>query len=99
MKKLSYLQNAYDELNDNQKKLFNTEYNRKKKSLILSYILWIIGAHYLYLGKFGTWVLFLITMGGFGIWLIFDLIRMPVIVDHANTEIYKDVLKDIHLFT
>jgi TM2 domain-containing membrane protein YozV len=41
---------------------------------LLAYFLGVIGVHRFYLGKVGTGILMIITLGGFGIWWLIDFI-------------------------
>ncbi|MDE2833380.1 MAG: TM2 domain-containing protein [Bacteroidota bacterium] len=43
-------------------------------TLLLCLILGAFGAHRFYVGKIGTAVLMIVTLGGLGIWVIVDLI-------------------------
>ncbi|WP_454785485.1 DUF4864 domain-containing protein [Legionella sp. WA2024007413] len=43
-------------------------------ALLLNFFLGVLGAHRLYVGKIGTGLLMLVTIGGFGIWVLVDLI-------------------------
>jgi TM2 domain-containing membrane protein YozV len=36
----------------------------------------MLGAHRFFVGKIGTGVLMLVTLGGFGIWVLVDLIML-----------------------
>lgn len=47
-------------------------------ALLLCWFLGVFGAHRFYVGKVGTGVLMLVTLGGFGIWTLIDLIIIIV---------------------
>ena len=45
-------------------------------ALLLCLLLGGLGAHRFYVGKIGTGILMLLTLGGFGIWALYDLIMI-----------------------
>lgn len=47
-------------------------------AIILCGIFGVLGIHHFYLGKIGTGILMLITLGGFGIWTIIDFVRLII---------------------
>ena len=47
-------------------------------ALLLCWFLGVFGAHRFYVGKIGTGVLQLLTLGGLGIWAFIDLIIIAV---------------------
>lgn len=47
-------------------------------ALLLCWFLGIFGAHRFYVGKMGTGVLQLVTLGGLGIWAFIDLIIIAI---------------------
>ncbi|MGD8727913.1 MAG: TM2 domain-containing protein [Gemmatimonadales bacterium] len=46
--------------------------------LLLCFFLGVFGAHRFYVGKVGTGILQLITIGGLGIWTVYDFIIIVV---------------------
>ncbi len=47
-------------------------------ALLLCILLGGLGAHRFYVGKIGTGILMLLTLGGLGIWAFIDLIMIAV---------------------
>jgi TM2 domain-containing membrane protein YozV len=47
-------------------------------ALLLCFFLGWLGIHRFYVGKVGTGILMLVTLGGLGIWIIIDLILIIV---------------------
>ncbi|MFD0993180.1 TM2 domain-containing protein [Tenacibaculum geojense] len=64
----------------------------KLKSTGTAYVLWfVLGAHYAYLGKWGTQILYWITFGGIGIWALIDLFTMSSKVNKHNAMIFQQI--------
>ena len=47
-------------------------------TLLLCLLLGALGVHRFYVGKIGTGILMLVTLGGFGIWALVDIITIAV---------------------
>ena len=47
-------------------------------TLVLCLLLGMLGVHRFYVGKIGTGIVMLLTMGGLGIWALVDLIMIAV---------------------
>lgn len=82
------------ELPEEAQREFLIEYRRKAKNVVLAYVLHLmLPAHYIYLDKFITQLLFWFTFGGFGIWWLVDLFRMPTLVQDRNKDIADECLR------
>lgn len=97
MGNFSYLiQKKFRELNSEQQRIFISEFERQKKSVGISYLLWfLLGWHYAYLKKWGWLILYILTAGGFFIWAIIDLFRIPKMVEQYNNDLALEILRDI----
>ena len=86
-------------LKDNYK-INNLEGKYSDKSwgitLILCILFGFIGIHRFYVGKAGTAIIMLLTLGGFGIWVLVDLIR--IIINNFSDEEGK-LIKRARLFS
>jgi TM2 domain-containing membrane protein YozV len=47
-------------------------------AFLLCFLLGVFGAHRFYVGKIGTAILMIVTIGGLGIWALIDLIMIVV---------------------
>lgn len=71
----------------------NKHYLQSKiKSTGTAYLFWFFfGAHYAYLGSWGTQILYWITLGGLGIWALLDLFTMSGKVNTYNASIFSQI--------
>lgn len=80
---------------------FVEEYRRKARSLPVAYLLWffgfLLGLHYLYLGKPAIWLAFMITFGGLGWWWLIDAFRMPGMTRDYNADVATAVMRDMKI--
>ncbi|MEG6569727.1 TM2 domain-containing protein [Thermoanaerobacterium thermosaccharolyticum] len=97
-----------NQLSEKQLAIFNQEYDKKKRSVALTWILWLffggLGIHRFYLGKTASAVILLIltlatawfTFGiPTAIWLIVDAFLLPKMIGDKNREVEKEILNQI----
>jgi TM2 domain-containing membrane protein YozV len=63
-----------DEMNSNSE----VSKRRYVPAVLLCFFLGTLGVHRFYLGKTGTGILMLLTLGGLGIWALIDFVRLVV---------------------
>lgn len=91
------IDSALKEMTDSDRYVFNRKYKTQKKSLQTAYLCLVggFGAHYLYLGKTKTQLLFWVTLGGCGVWYFICAITMFFIVDDYNRDLAFSIISDI----
>ena len=86
------VQNVISRMDTRSQNAFFLEYNKRKKKLLISYILWFVFAlYYAYNKKIGLQFVFWFTLGGLWIWWIVDLFRIPSIVRDGNATIAREI--------
>lgn len=80
------MMNQVQQLPDQKKQMFFTQFSGSQKKISTGYLLWLIGCHYFYVGKAGVNIVYWLTFSGLGIWGIIDLFRMKSIIHEANDE-------------
>ena len=87
------LQGVFQSLPANTQALVLRDYQVRKKSGLIAYILWFFfGFHYLYLGRIGIQLIYWLTVGGFGLWMLIDLFRIPGMVERKNEDIARELM-------
>ena len=87
-----------DSLDPLTQKAFLMEFQKKRKSGFVAFLLWCVfpAWHYFYVSKVWVNLLFWLTFGGFGIWWVTDLFRLTGLVREYNRIVAISVLKEIH---
>ncbi|GGI16147.1 TM2 domain-containing protein [Gottfriedia solisilvae] len=89
------------DLSSGDLQLLSSEMTKKKKSSGTTWLLWLFtggfGGHRFYLGKTGTAVAMLLTLGGLGIWSFIDLFLINGMVKSTNEKIENDIISEIRL--
>lgn len=89
------VRNGLTKLSSQKQKEFVEEYKRKAKSTGTAYVLWLLGLHYVYLGKWGIQILYWLTAGGFLIWWLIDLFRIPRMIEDYNKDVAVNTLRNL----
>jgi len=87
---------GFQGLTDEQKVLFVSEYNGRKRNLALMVGLAILFPIQLFfLGKAGLGIVFLLTGGGLGIWYIIEWFLTPGRVRSYNTDAANQIVASL----
>lgn len=90
------VRNELKKLNSSKQEEFLEEYKRRRKSIFLGYLCWLIfGWQYAYIRKWGVQILYWFTGGGFLIWAFIDLFRIPKLVSNYNKDISIEVMRNL----
>jgi TM2 domain-containing membrane protein YozV/DNA-directed RNA polymerase subunit RPC12/RpoP len=89
----------YD-LNERELLILRQELEHRKKSAATTWILWLLiigffGAHRFYLGRIGSGVGMLFTIGGLGIWWLIDAFLISEMLRENQQKIQAEVLQEI----
>jgi TM2 domain-containing membrane protein YozV len=88
-------------LTSEELQLLSSEMSKKQKSTGTTWLLWFftasLGGHRFYLGKTGSAVGMLLTLGGLGIWSFIDLFLLNSMIKNTNDRIENDILSEIRL--
>lgn len=80
-----------------------SEMSKKQKSSGIVWLLWFftggIGGHRFYLGRIGTGVAMLFTLGGLGIWTLIDLFLLSGMIRDTNDKLENEILSEIRLIS
>ena len=93
---LSDVQFLISKMTDEQKLAFESEYEKKSKSVGLMVFLSIFfPIQFLLLGKIGLQIVFFLTAYGFGLWWIIEWFKTPGRVKEYNEAVAMDIAQDI----
>lgn len=89
------------DLTSEELQLLSSEMSKKQKSTGTTWLLWFFtcsfGGHRFYLGKTGSAVGMLLTLGGLGIWSFIDLFLLNGMIKDTNEKIENEILSEIRL--
>ena len=90
--------NIHD-LTERELLILRQEVDDRKKSGAATWLLWlflgVLGTHRFYLGRIGTGIAMLLTLGGLFIWVLVDIFLISGMLSANRRKIEKDVLEEI----
>ncbi|MEA1903581.1 MAG: TM2 domain-containing protein [Actinomycetota bacterium] len=87
---------GFQNLSEDKKALFVSEFNHRKRSMALMVALSILFPIQLFfLGKVGLGILFLLTGGGFGFWFVVEWFLTPGRVRDYNTKTANQIIASL----
>jgi hypothetical protein len=88
-----HIQEAYAQLRLEDRMVFEHAYALRSKGVGATYLAWMVGSHYVYLGRRNVQFAYWFTAGGLLLWALADLFRIPGMVNEANTTVALNALK------
>lgn len=89
-----FVQNRLNEFKPEYRQAFLEEFDKKKKSVFVAYLLLIpLGWHYAYLKRWGSQILCIVTFWGLLLLWIVDWFRLPSLVRKYNDDLSMDIIK------
>lgn len=87
------IQTAVESLPVEAQKDFNRDYRKRAKSMLVAYIAWfLLGWHYLYLGRVGMQFAFWFTLGFLIVGWFVDFFRIPGMVNRKNEDLARELM-------
>lgn len=87
---------AVSKMSEEEKLVFQTEYDRRKISKGVMIVLAVLfPIQLILLGKVGLWFAFFFTGGGLGIWWFIEIFLTSGRVDERNGEIATEIVRNI----
>jgi hypothetical protein len=89
------IQEAYANLLLNDRMVFEHAYAVKSKGFGATYLAWLVGSQYVYLGRRNVQVVYWCTGGGLLLWALADLVRIPGLVNEYNRAVALKALEPL----
>ena len=87
------------DLTERELLILRQEVDSRKKSVAATWLLWLflgeLGAHRFYLGRVGSGIAMLLTLGGLFIWALVDAFLIPGMLRANKHEVEAEVLQEI----
>lgn len=87
------------DLSERELMILRQEVESRKKSTAATWLLWVFlgfaGAHRFYLGRIGTGVAMLLTIGGLLIWALVDAFLIPGMLRDNERKVQAEILEEL----
>ena len=97
MQRLSTL--TVHDLTERELLILRQEVDNRKKSTAATWLLWLFlggfGGHRFYLGRIGTGIAMLFTLGGLGIWWLVDIFLISGMLRAEEQRVQAEVMQEI----
>lgn len=87
------------DLTERELLILRQEVEQRKKSVVATWLLWLflgfLGAHRFYMGKIGTGIIMLLTLGGFFIWWLVDIFLISGMIRTDEHKVQNQILEEL----